>query len=157
MVDAAELTDPVAYSNWWAVVAAVLPLIVVAWYVGVSHWTRPRDTRSPRRERKLSVARREHLERLDRVQEAVTTGELSTRAAHQSISEIVRAFVTDVGPVDARTMTLEQLRESTSAEVVDLVELLYPPEFAPAQQGRPDERLTPALQDARRLVATWVP
>jgi hypothetical protein len=157
MVDAAELTDPVAYANWWAVVAAVLPLIVVAWYVGVSRWTRGRAPRTAPERRHLATVRREHLARLDRVEAAVTAGALSARAAHQSISEIVRAFVTDVGPVDARTMTLEQLRESTSAEVVDLVELLYPPEFAPAQQGRPDERLTPALQDARRLVATWVP
>jgi hypothetical protein len=157
MVDASELTDPVSYSPWWALLAAVLPLLVVAWFVGVGYWARVGRTVPAAPRRRLAAVRRQHLERLDQVEAAVRANQLSVRGAHQTISAIVRSFVAEVGPVDARTMTLEQLRGAAPEAVVGIVERLYPPEFAPEEQGRPHESLVPALDDARRLVARWGP
>lgn len=87
----------------------------------------------------------------------MSSGGLSLRGAHQAISEVVRSFAAVVGPVDARPLTLEQLRVVGPVGLVDVVALVYPPEFSPATQGGPAERLAPALADARALVSDWRP
>lgn len=152
---ATELTGPTSYAPWLTWLAAVLPALVVLYYLGVTLWAR-RPTR-PRPGSSLAEARRTHLSRLDEVEAAVGRSELSLRGAHQAISEIVRAFVTAAGPLDARPLTLEQLRVVGPAGLVDVVTLVYPPEFAPPAQGEPAERLAPALADARALVSGWQP
>ena len=35
-----SFTDPVGYAAVWPLVAVALPLLVVAWYAGVTWWTR---------------------------------------------------------------------------------------------------------------------
>lgn len=152
MLAAAEFTGPTSYAPWLTWLAIGLPLLVVAWYAGVTWWARKPAT--PRRGR-LERQRREHLARLDRVEAEVAAGELSLRSAHQSISEIVRSFAAAVGPVDTRPMALEQLRVHGHAGLVDVVALVYPPEFAPGAQGEPSERLAPALGDARTVITEW--
>lgn len=153
VVTARELTEPVTYSPWWLLLAVVLPVMVVAWYAGVTWWGRERRAR--RGWHHLAVARRDHLKRLDQVQAAVVSGEMSPRTAHQEISALVRSFVASVSPVDARSMSLEQLRSTTSAEVADVVELIYPPAFQPGDQGEPIERLAQALREARSVISKW--
>lgn len=152
---AGELTGPTSYAPWLTWLAVLLPALVVLYYVGVTWWAR-RPARS-RPASSLAEARRAHLSRLDEVEAAVGRAELSLRGAHQAISEIVRAFVTTVGPLDARPLTLEQLQVVGPQGLVDVVALVYPPEFAPPAQGEPAERLAPALADARALVSGWQP
>lgn len=152
MLGAAEFTGPTSYSPWLTWLAVLMPVLLIAWYAGVTWWAR-----SPRRHSAVGpeTRRREHLERLDRVEAEVAAGNLSLRAAHQAISEIVRSFAATVGEVDTRPMTLEQLRVHGHAGLVDVVALVYPPEFAPGAQGEPAERLAPALADARAVIAGW--
>jgi hypothetical protein len=150
MLRAAEFTGPTAYAPWLTWLAVLLPLLVVAWYAGVTWWARP-----PRPRRHDPDTRREHLERLDRVEVEVATGDRSLRWAHQAISEIVRSFAAEAGAVDVRPMTLEQLRVHGHAGLVDVVALVYPPEFAPGVEGEPAERLAPALADARAVITGW--
>jgi hypothetical protein len=150
MLGAAEFTGPTAYSPWLTWLAVLLPLLVVAWYAGVTWWAR-----SPRPRRHDPDTRRAHLERLDRVEVEVAAGDRSLRSAHQAISEIVRSFAAEAGAVDVRPMTLEQLRVHGHAGLVDVVALVYPPEFAPGVEGEPVERLAPALADARAVITGW--
>ncbi|MFA6299665.1 MAG: hypothetical protein WC642_10890 [Nocardioides sp.] len=152
MLGAAEFTGPTSYAAWLTWLAVLLPVLVVAWYAGVTWWAR-----SPSRPHlhDLETQRRDHLARLDRVEAEVAGGTLSLRAAHQAISEIVRSFAAAAGPVDARPMTLEQLRVHGHAGLVDVVALVYPPEFSPGAQGGPAERLAPALADARTVIGEW--
>ena len=152
MLGAAEFTGPTSYSPWLTWLAVLPPVLVVAWYAGVTWWAR-----TPGRPRRgaLEAQRRDHLARLDAVETEVAGGVLSLRAAHQAISEIVRSFAAVAGPVDARPMTLEQLRVHGHAGLVDVVALVYPPEFSPGSQGEPAERLAPALADARAVVREW--
>lgn len=152
MLGAAEFTGPTSYAAWLTWLAVLLPLLVVGWYAGVTWWAR-----SPRRPGAvgLEARRRAHLERLDRVEAAAAAGDLSLRAAHQAISEIVRSFAAAAGPVDARPMTLEQLRIHGHEGLVDVVALVYPPEFSPGDQGEPGDRLAPALADARVVIGEW--
>ena len=155
MLAAAELTGPTSYSPWLTWLAVLLPLLVLGWYAGVTWWARRPAT--PRETPILDDARRQHLARLDQVEADVDSAALSLRGAHQAISEIVRSFATETGPVDVRPLTLEQLRVVGPSGLVDVVALVYPPEFAPATQGEPAERLAPALADARALVSDWRP
>ncbi|WP_134739919.1 hypothetical protein [Nocardioides sp. 503] len=154
MLAAAEFTGPTSYSPWLTWLAILLPVLVVAWYAGVTWWARspgrPRETGS-------EAHRREHLARLDRVEAQVGAGDLSLRGAHQAISEIVRSFAAAVGAVDTRPMNLEQLRQRGPAPVAEVVALVYPPEFSPGSQGDPADRLAQALADARAVVVGWRP
>ena len=152
-----ELVEPVSYSPWlWALVI-VPPLVVLAWYVGVTLLASDRPGLTLPRRVRLSVARRKHLARLEQLRLGVEAGRVPVRDAHQQISAVVRSFVTEAGSVDARTMSLEQLRAAELPRVVELVALVYPPAFEPGDQGRPDERLDPALRGARDIVRQWTP
>ncbi|WP_182524703.1 hypothetical protein [Nocardioides dongkuii] len=154
MVGAAEFTGPVAYAPWLTWLAVLLPVLVLAYYLGVTWWARPPRVRRPPEPRQH---RREHLEQLDAVEREVAAGSLGLREAHQAISRIVRSFAAEAGPVDVRTMTLEQLRAGAPSTVVDLVALVYPPEFAPGTEGAPAQRLDRALADARAAITEWQP
>lgn len=151
MPGAGDFTDPVSYSGWWVVVAVVLPVLVVAWYAGVTWWTRDRTVdHRPARLRRWLV-RRAHLRELDRIEAAADAGSLSLRQAHQEVSATVRSFVTEAGDVDARTMNLRQLREAGVEQVVPVVEAVYPPAFGPDDDGS-REGLAQTLTEARRVV-----
>ncbi|GEP39339.1 hypothetical protein NPS01_30020 [Nocardioides psychrotolerans] len=152
---ATGLTGPTSYSPWLTWLAVLLVVLVVLYYAGVTWWARRPGGR--RGTPALAETRRRHLARLDEVEASVGRAELSLRGAHQAISEIVRSFATAAGPLDARPLTLEQLRLVGPSGLVDVVALVYPPEFSPAAQGEPAERLAPALADARALVSDWLP
>jgi hypothetical protein len=160
MPGSGDLAEPVSYSPWVATLAAVLPLLVVAWYVGVTLWARGRIALPLPARLRLAASRRRHLGRLDHVRRAVEDGRVPVREGHQQLSAVVRSFVAETGPVDVRTMSLSQLRGSDQPRLVDLadlVELVYPPAFEPGDQGRPVERFDPAFHQARHLVAKWAP
>lgn len=152
MLAAGEFTGPTSYSPWVTWLGVLLPLLVLAWYAGVTWWAR-----SPRRPRAggLEALRHDHLARLDRVEAEVAAGDRTLRSAHQAISEIARSFAAAAGPVDPRPMTLEQLRVTGPRGLVDVVALVYEPEFTPGSQGEPGARLAPALAEARAVIAEW--
>lgn len=151
MVGDAEFTDPVSYPGWLWWVAIVPPLVVLAWYLGVWLWAHGRF--APRRSVAPISPREAALARLDEIATEFAAGEISLREAHQRISEIVRSYVSAVGTVDARVLDLEQLRVTGPEGVADLVALVYPPEFAPGDEGSPAERLVPAMAKARAVVS----
>jgi len=155
MLAGEEFTDPVSYSAVWTAVAILLPLLVIAWYAGVTWWTRDRAVSHVPAWFRVWRARRSHLRALARVEAGQESGELSTRQAHQAVSATVRSFVSEVGDVDARTMNLEQLRVSGVPKVAAVVGLVYPPAFGPSDEGDSEERLGAALADARELVTAW--
>jgi len=166
MPAAGDLAGPVSYSWLWGLVAVLGPLLVAGWYAGVTWFTRDRTVSHTPSWLRLRTARREHLRRLDRIEAAAADRTLSSREAHQAVSATVRSFVAEAGAVDARTMNLQQLRESELQPVAAVVEHVYPPAFAPdpvveeraerASRNHPtDDRLTVALRDARELVSEW--
>jgi hypothetical protein len=155
MLGGEELTDPVSYSGVWTAVAVVLPLLVLAWYAGVTWVTRDRTVSHQPEWFRVWRTRRAHLHRLERIKVSRERGDLSTRRAHQEVSATVRSFVAEVGGLDARAMNLEQLRASGVPQVVAVVELVYPAAFGPEEGGDDEQRLGSALADARELVTAW--
>lgn len=145
-----DLQPPVGYAEPWLLYAALALLAVAGYYLAV--W---RLTRAGRRgaARKAS-ARRSSLSRLQAVAGDVEHGRISPRRGHQLISETVRAFAAERTGLRARSMTLADLERQAPQELVDLVGLLYPPEFAPGEE-HPREAFDEALARARELVTSW--
>ncbi|GHJ58703.1 hypothetical protein NOK12_12210 [Nocardioides sp. OK12] len=146
-----ELRPPAAYDDqwlWWAVAALAA---VAVYYVLVLWATRTRLERS----QPTAGHRPDDVSsRLDRIAAAVGNGSITPREGHQQISEAVRAHVAAVSDLPARSMTLADLQQAAPGPLADLVELVYPPAFAPGK-ATARERFDIALQRAREVVATW--
>ena len=152
MLAAGEFTGPVGYSPVWVVLAVVLAVLVMAYYVAVAHWARlgfEPDVEASA----LEEARAEHLKQIDSIEASLRAGRLSLRTAFQELSLTVRSFVDDVTEVPARFMALEDLRHSADPRVADAIARMYPPEFEPEET--PPKEFLASLVQARELVTTW--
>lgn len=150
-----EFTGPVTYSDWWVWITVVLLVLVVLYYA-VAWWvTRaPRVPTIARADVDVPGVQAEHLARIDRVVAQVRVGALSARDGHQQLSEVVRSYVATVTTLPARTMALADFRARAPQELVDAIELMYPPEFAP-DGTLAEDSFDPAATRARNLVGTW--
>ena len=86
----------------------------------------------------------------------VHAGEITPRTGHQQLSEVVRDYVAAVTTLPARTMALADFRDRAPGTLVQVLELVYPPEFAP-DDDLARELFETAVDRARRLVASWSP
>jgi hypothetical protein len=153
---AAELAGPADYSPLWLALGIALPLLVVAWYALVTWWASGFARPGPRGPSPRAV-RRTHLAQIDAIERDAASGAMSPRAAHRGLSEVLRSYAAAVGEPAARSRTLTQLRRHGPGPVAEVVEVTYPPEFAPEEDGRPAERLPEAIVRAREVVSTWRP
>ena len=146
-----EFAGPVGYADRWLWIAVALLGLVVVYYA-VAWWS----TRPPRRRPAPITAppdvRREHLARIDQVEEQVRSGAISARVGHQQLSRVVRGYVAAVSPLPAPTMTLADLRALAPAALTDVIELVYPPEFAP-DEAHARDAFDVAVRRARTFVA----
>ncbi|MDQ6521966.1 hypothetical protein RB608_00055 [Nocardioides sp. LHD-245] len=148
-----EFAGPVGYADRWLWIGAALAAALVLYYLLAWWLTRPARPPAVERTDVLDVRRRQ-LARIDRIEERVRAGELPARDGHQQLSEVVRDYVAAVTPLPARTMALADLRDHAPAALVTVLELVYPPEFAPDEEVARD-RFDLAVQQARGLVASW--
>lgn len=157
---AAELQDefhgPVAYGDRWLWLALVGLALVALYYLAAVWLTRERAPAAVTwSSADVPSARRLHLDRIDRIEAEVRGGQVSPRVGHQQLSETVRSYVAAVSTLPAPTMTLADFRRQAPRPLVDAIELMYPPEFAPDDVGRARERFDDAVAQARRLVSSW--
>ena len=149
-----EFHGPVAYADRWIWFAVLALLLVALCYVAVVWFTREPPPPPPPPPPAPPDIRREHLTRIDAVEEAVRSGGSTARDGHQQLSEIVRSYVETITPLPASTMTLADLRRHAPRALADLIAVMYPPEFAP-DDGEAADRFGNALQQARGVVTTW--
>ncbi|MCL2544249.1 MAG: hypothetical protein FWE71_17525 [Nocardioidaceae bacterium] len=149
-----EFHGPVGYSDRWFWLAALALLLAAAYYLAALWFTRDRPEPPPPPV-PLPDLQSEHLARIDAVVVAVRDGRTSARDGHQQLSEVVRAYVERITPLHASTMTLADLRAHAPRPLADMIEVMYPPEFAPDDDGEAAERFDNAVQQARGLVGTW--
>ncbi|MGO1973253.1 MAG: hypothetical protein ACTH2Q_09880 [Propionibacteriaceae bacterium] len=132
----AELFPPEAYAGGWLVAAVLAIAVVVLWPIAVVMITRPKPVRVEAPAQRPAVDQRSRaLSELAELWRRWEAGSLSTRHAHQEISTVVRSYVATAGQPGVETMTLAELRAASErtprlTAVADLVEELYPPEFA---------------------------
>jgi hypothetical protein len=155
----AEFHGPVAHSGLWLWLAVAGLLVVLLYYAAVTWWTRPPRQAAvapaPAPPAPRADPRPAALAELDRIERAVATGRLSARTGHQQVSATVRGYVGAVSGLPADRMALADLRRSGAVPLADAVELMYPPSFAPSEEGRAAELFPEAARRARHLVVTW--
>lgn len=160
-----EFHGPISHSSLWPWLAVLGLAVVALYYLAVTWWARPRRTPTPAAPLPAPAAppvdpRPAHLAELDRIAREVDEGRLPARVGHQQVSRTVRSYVGAVSPIPADRMTLADLRtaahgRASATLLADAVELMYPPSFAPSEEGRAAERFPEALARARHVVTTW--
>jgi hypothetical protein len=145
---------PVHFSPVWIVIAVVILVAIVGWYVFVWWLTRRRwstDAAATSAPLTSSGYRATYLGVIDEVAAAYRAGELSSAQAHQRLSLVVREFAAGIRGIRAPYMTLEDLRASRVGPLAQTVEELYPGAFGGEGTGSVDD----ALDSARALVSGW--
>lgn len=141
----AELFPPEAYAGGWLVAAVLAIAVVVLWPIVVVLITRPKEVHAEIPTGPPPVDQRGRtLDELAKIRRRWQQGSVSTRHAHQEISTVVRRYVASAGQPGVETMTLAELRSASEqtprlAIVAELVEELYPPEFAASEETTGDE------------------
>ena len=154
--------DPYPLSQYglqWLLLALVLALLIVAWYVLlprlVRRFTRPRVAAArvepPRRPTPLQTAKQMAFDRISAVEEAVKAGRTDVRDAHIELSAILREFASTTTGIDARSMTLTELRASRLDAIATVVATYYPIAFGVPEHST----LSGAADRAREVLAAW--
>lgn len=146
---------PAPYGLWWLWIGVAAFVLIGGWYLWVWWATRPRPTPSAPhadvdRSRRL---RDDYLREIDLVVSRAAAGAITDRRAHQELSVLVRHFVQEMSGIRAPTMTLTDLTESGPrlTAVAQVVEVLYPGEFAP----RATQTVAGAGEVAKEVVRRW--
>lgn len=152
-----EFNGPVPYADRWIWLALLGLVLVGLYYLAVVWFTRERAVPAGVTWNATDVptARRQHLERIDRIEAEVRGGTLPAREGHQQLSETVRSYAEIVTKLPALTMTLSDFRRQAPWALTEAIELMYPPEFAPDDVGEARERFDTAVAKARELVTSW--
>lgn len=158
-----EFQDPVSHSGWWLVLALVALALVAAYYLVVTVLTRPPRLAlepEPVADAPRPDVQGDALAQIERIAHAVNTGEISARTGHQRISRTVRGYVAQVSRLPADRMILADLRaairhERRAAGLAEAVAVMYPPAFAPDEEGQAADRFPDAVRRAREVVTTW--
>lgn len=152
---AAEVVRPMLYSAIWPILGVAAVVLVVAWFVLVPFlsrlFTRTRPAKAVERPRPAARGFAGTLAAIDEVERAARASEISIREAHLRLSELVRSFASEGRLIDARTMTLTELRDHGMFIVADAVAQFYPIAF----QEEELTELGAAPQIAREAVRAW--
>ena len=157
-----ELNDPVLYSWWVPVVGVLLIALVIAYLVWSVRSTRrrPEDRMPPQPPRSMyggdpfAAVRPVYLARVDALERRYTAGGLDARALHLELSALVRDFASVRGGMDARVLTLSDLRRiQGTGRLASLIETYYRPAFA--RYGAIGASTEQAVAGARRVISQW--
>jgi hypothetical protein len=153
-----DLQPPVGYDPRWIALAAAAVLVVALYYAAVLWWSRSRPARQAAPSTTSTAPGSwSWAQQLDEIEASVAAGGLSSRAGHQAVSRVVRAALAARTGTSVDAMTLTDLRVAAEADpalgdAATLVELVYPPAFAP-EAAAVESRLAEAVALARRVVA----
>lgn len=149
---------PSQYGWPWLVLGIGLLLVIVAWYVllpfivrGVTREPAAPPPIPPRPLTPLQLAKQVAFDRIMVVEGAVGDGAMDVRDAHLELSAILRDFATQVTGVDARPMTLTELRASSLEQVAAVVATYYPIAFGISEHSQ----LGTAATDAKGVLSAW--
>lgn len=157
-----DLYDPVVYSWWVPVVGVLLIALVVGYLVWAVRSTRrrPEDRLPPPPPREayggdpFVAVRPVFLAKVDALERRYTAGELDARALHLELSAVVRDFASVRRGMDARVLTLSELRRIQGTKrLANLIETYYRPAFA--RYGAVGASTEHAVAGARRVISQW--
>lgn len=147
-----DLVPPQTFPAAWLVVAVACLAVLGAWgAVAASTYYRgiaaPAGEDAPRPHARQLL----HAE-LCRLEAKALDGAIGPRAGAQELVLLVRALARIVTGIDARHLTLEEMRgHARLAPAADLIERLYAKEFARDE----DAGIERELREAKRLAERW--
>lgn len=149
---------PMTYGWLPLAVLAFLLALVVGWYLVLPSLARRAKPRPPKPARVTAVvltplerARAAAYDEITAIERAERAGEIDVRDAHLRLSATLREFARAVTGVDARTMTLTELRASDLDAIAAAVAQYYPIAFGVDEHSRLGE----APQIAREVLRSW--
>lgn len=153
-----DIVPPVQFEPLWLILGIVAVVLVVLWYLLIPVIAR-RATRRPAPTAPQFTqpyqgpqgAHERALAAIDQVEQDARAEVISIREAHLRLSAIVREFAWDMTRVDARTMTLTELRATGLTTIADAVAQFYPIAF----QEHELVELGAIADVARRAVTSW--
>lgn len=151
MPAADELTGPLGYSGWVALLGLACVLLVAGGYAFLAWRGLRPDPRPEEHPTPTPGLREDTLARIDAVGTSVAAGRLDRRDATTALSPIVRGYVGAMTGRPVSSMTLADLEASGLPRVPELVSVLYPPQFAPESSADTMH----LVARAREVVATW--
>ena len=145
-----ELREWVDYDPLWLVIGCLLLSAIILWYGFVFYSTRRRSHRSlatlkpkPYTPPDLTDLKQKYQRLIDE--------KLSSRKAHQKLSQTLRMFVVEINGHRVDTLTLRDLEKTRYKTLVAAIKQFYIPEFTAVEQGSVAE----AAALARKTVAAW--
>jgi len=152
------LFPPLVLDWWWWLALPVFAALLVTWILLSKRLARARMWSDddalvaggiPWQPQVDPVA--QALQRIRIVEQALGAGELTVRDAHLELSTILRDFAWLRTGVDARTMTLDELRASELGRIAELIEDFYPVAFSPD----PSRSVDDAITNVKATVRSW--
>ena len=152
-----EIVPPMQFQWYWVPIGILLLLLIAAWYFFIPVIARRavRRVAPPvpyqRPYQGPAGAAQRAFEAIAVVEQQASVQAITVREAHLRFSAIVREFAWDMTRVDARTMTLTELRATGLTTIATAVAQFYPIAF----QEEELLQLGSAADVARGAVASW--
>lgn len=144
---------------WWGWMAMAIGIVVLAvlWYVFVWWVSRraketvtvPDEEIAPAPSREDLRAR--YLALVDDVVSSYESGDITRRAAHGKLGNLVRLYAQEASGVRADVMTLDDLTRARLGSIAHAVAVYYPAEFASVESGDVHR----SAEVARQAVVSW--
>lgn len=152
--DNTTLHPPVGYEPMWVILAVLLIVAVIAWFVLVFWLTRKREPKPvlPPPKPDLAALKAKYLQLIADVERTHASGALVARGAHQKLSLLLRFFVFESSGVSAHVMTLSDIKATKLRSLESAIEMLYPAEFSQVSRGD----VADAIQKSKELIAQWL-
>ncbi len=152
------LNPPLPYPIVWLLIGLGLLVLVGIWIAGIFWLTREKKLKTvsslqakPAAQVDMYALRAKYLKLIDDAVLAYNSGTISARILHNQLSLLVRGFVYEACGFPAPRLTLSDLKKSRQRELTQLIEQLYPVEFAMITTANAQV----ATEAARKLVNTW--
>lgn len=154
-----ELADLMQYSPVPLMLALGVIVLLVTWFSLVFWLTRKKTPKvlatlpvAPPANKDLSALKPIYLQKISDLERRYESREIKARKVHQSLSIILRSFVSEAEATPIITMTLAEIRRTKHTELTPAIESYYRPEFASVETGSVNDAIT----IARKVVTEWV-
>lgn len=93
----------------------------------------------------------EYLEKLNKLENSLTSGKISSRKAYQELSMLIRLFVYELTGIEAQSYTLKDIKKLNIPVLYELIKEYYDPEFSKISKGN----IKLSIDKTRGVIQRW--
>jgi len=150
-----ELQEMFSYSFVWAVLAAVLAVVVILLCIFWDKLIKKKEVTTVsmpvRNIPNKNVVKQKYSAMINELEQKCREDKITGRQAHQEISKIVRYFVHELTGIKVQNYTLSEIRNTNMPKLYSMIEQCYAPEFAPDSTTD----IFKTIKKARKVVEEW--